>query len=243
MIVKPAFEGSSKGVFSANLLHDRAQLLDTVARLRNRTSGFPWLSVNWDTWLRPEEEARLKQSGAAPSGYVMTAAEGIDALHRIFSADVGAQVVVSTGDLQSRLDQWIELRPIRSDRRPGQGVEMSAAAPRPNLRTSYEPPNGGLQRAVTEAFRQALGLERVGIHDNFFELGGHSLKALEIAARLQTELGTDVRVTMFYEAPTAALLAGAIEARQVSSGRFADVDRHVESRLQRLKLRRREAPA
>ena len=33
VIVKPAFEGSSKGVFSANLLHERAQLLDTVARL------------------------------------------------------------------------------------------------------------------------------------------------------------------------------------------------------------------
>src|SRR5207253_5478329 len=90
--------------------------LDTVARLRNRTSGFPWLSVNWDTWLRADEEARLKQSGSAPGGYVMTSAEGIEALHRILSADVGAQVVVSTGDLQRRLDQWIELRPIRGDR-------------------------------------------------------------------------------------------------------------------------------
>ena len=34
VIVKPAFEGSSKGVLSTSLVHDRAELLDTVARLR-----------------------------------------------------------------------------------------------------------------------------------------------------------------------------------------------------------------
>lgn len=213
--------------------------LDTAARLRNRTSEFPWLSINWDTWLRTDEEERTKRTGA-PAGYVMTAAEGIDALHRILSTDVGAQIVVSTGDLQRRLDQWIELRPLRAVE---DACLAANAAPRPNLRTAYAPPNGELERAVTEAFRQGLGLERVGIHDNFFELGGHSLKALEIAARLQATLGTEVRVTMFYEAPTAALLAGAIEARQASIERFADVERQVESRLERLKLRRRGAPA
>jgi hypothetical protein len=44
---------------------------------------------------------------------------------------------------------------------------------------------------------------------------------------------------MFYEAPTAALLARSIEARGRSSSRFEDVDRRAENRLERLKMRRR----
>ncbi|HZZ70731.1 MAG TPA: ATP-grasp domain-containing protein [Pirellulales bacterium] len=35
VIVKPAFEGSSKGVFSANLIHDRAELLERVVALKH----------------------------------------------------------------------------------------------------------------------------------------------------------------------------------------------------------------
>lgn len=218
--------------------------LDAVARLRNRTSAFPWLSVNWDAWLRPEEAEGLKRTGAAPAGYVMTESEGIDALHRVLCAEVGPQVVVSTGDLQSRLDQWVGLRPFGSGASAaGEPAGGFVALPRPKLRTAYVAPDGELERVITEAFRQGLGLEQVGIHDNFFELGGHSLKAIEVAARLQARLGTDVRVTMFYEAPTPALLARSIEARDVSAGQFEDVDRRAENRLQRLKLRRRGAPA
>ena len=217
--------------------------LDAVARLRNRTSSFPWLSIDWDTWLRTEDEAALKRAGASPTGFAMTPSEGVDALHRILSADLSGQVVVSTGDLQSRLSQWVDLRPVRVAAHAAPPAAVGVAVPRPNLRTAYEPPDGDLERAITDAFRRGLGLEEVGVHDNFFELGGHSLKALEIAARLQIDLGTEVRVTMFYEAPTAALLARAIQARQTPSDQFADVDRHVESRLQRLKMRRREATA
>ena len=217
--------------------------LDAVARLRNRTSSFPWLSINWDTWLRSEDEAALKRAGTSPTGFVMTPSEGIDALHRILSVDVSGQVVVSTGDLHSRLNQWVDLQAVRAAARDARPADVSLAVPRPNLRTAYEPPGGDLERAITEAFRRGLGLEEVGVHDNFFELGGHSLKALELAARLQADLGTEVRVTMFYEAPTAALLARAIQARQAPGDRFADVDRHVESRLQRLRMRRREVVA
>jgi acyl transferase domain-containing protein len=214
--------------------------LDAVARLRNRTSAFPWLSVNWDTWLRPDDEAALSRAGAAPAGHVMTAAEGTEALHRILSADPGPQIVVSTGDLEARLDQWIDLRPIRATDAAAASAGASALAlPRPTLQTAYVAPDGDLERAITEAFRHVLGLDQVGIHDNFFELGGHSLKAIEVAARLQSELGADVRVTMFYEAPTAALLARSIDSRGASSGGFDDVDRRAENRLERLKLRRR----
>jgi D-alanine-D-alanine ligase len=38
VIVKPAFEGSSKGIFNASLIHERAQLVETVGRLHESYS-------------------------------------------------------------------------------------------------------------------------------------------------------------------------------------------------------------
>lgn len=212
--------------------------LDAVARRRNRTSAFPWLTVNWDSWLRTDEQSRLKAAGLAPRGYVMTAEEGIRAFHRLMAADVGAQIAVSTGDLQTRLDQWVALTPIAARRGDRAQDDDLLRLPRPNLRTAYVAPSGDLEGTITEVFRQVLGIEQVGIHDNFFEMGGHSLKALEVASLLHARLGAEVRVTMFYEAPTAAMLAGIIQPRQISNGRD-DAGRRAEGRLQRLQQRRR----
>ena len=54
--------------------------LDAAAHARNRTSPFPWLTVNWDGWVRAEEEAAMAAAGKSVSGYVMTGAEGAEDL-------------------------------------------------------------------------------------------------------------------------------------------------------------------
>src|SRR5581483_10857483 len=73
---------------------------------------------------------------------------------------------------------------------------------RPDLEQEYVAPRTPLEKAEAEAWRQALGLERVGIKDNFFALGGNSLSAMRVVARLREQLETDLSVASLFEHPT-----------------------------------------
>ncbi|HKV10658.1 MAG TPA: phosphopantetheine-binding protein [Thermoanaerobaculia bacterium] len=54
---------------------------------------------------------------------------------------------------------------------------------------------------VAEIWREALKIERVGLHDSFWDLGGHSLLATKVLARTQEELGIDLPIQSIFESP------------------------------------------
>ena len=60
-----------------------------------------------------------------------------------------------------------------------------------------------------------LGLDRVGVHDNFFELGGHSLLVTQVLTRVREAFNVELSLRRFFEAPTIAELAVAIEGKLV----------------------------
>ena len=49
--------------------------------------------------------------------------------------------------------------------------------------------HAAMERAVAALWREALGVERVGVHDNFFDLGGHSLLVVRAHQRLREARG------------------------------------------------------
>jgi amino acid adenylation domain-containing protein len=63
------------------------------------------------------------------------------------------------------------------------------------------------ERVLAAIWREALGLERIGIHDNFFDLGGHSLLLVEIQARLRQRFGRTVSMVELFRHPTVGTLA------------------------------------
>jgi acyl carrier protein len=69
-----------------------------------------------------------------------------------------------------------------------------------------------LEEMVAEVWREVLGVERVGAERSFFDLGGHSLLALRVMVRLGERLGSEPPLQRFFEHPTVAGLAAAIEA-------------------------------
>jgi amino acid adenylation domain-containing protein len=73
--------------------------------------------------------------------------------------------------------------------------------------TGYEAPRGPLEAAMVELWAAVLGVKRVGIRDHFFSLGGHSLLAAQLIARVRSELGVELPLRTFFEAPTVAGLA------------------------------------
>ncbi len=62
-----------------------------------------WCSINWDNW-QTLEAAQGVEHKAENRDLIMTVDEGVEAFHRVLSWGAEPQVLVSTGDLQTRLD-------------------------------------------------------------------------------------------------------------------------------------------
>jgi hypothetical protein len=184
--------------------------MDGFAYRRNRTSPFPWLTINWDNWMRTEDEARLAGSRSVPTGFVLTPTEGVEAFRRLLCADFGVQAIVSTGDLQARLDQWVNMEALKAEQEAAPAP--TARMPRPNLQTDFVAPATELERSIAAIWEELLAIDRVGVNDNFFELGGDSFLGIQVISRLKRELGVKVTAVTLYEGPRVGLLAKIISS-------------------------------
>jgi hypothetical protein len=79
-------------------------------------------------------------------------------------------------------------------------------------------PRTPTERLVAGLWREALGVERVGVRDNFFDLGGHSLLSIRVLAKLEkaTGLQLDAR-DLIYQ--SLGQLAAACDQRLAGAGR------------------------
>ncbi|MDQ3804073.1 MAG: SDR family oxidoreductase [Acidobacteriota bacterium] len=185
--------------------------MDAYAHAHNQRSHVPWVSVNWDGWQMGTAAPRPADGGHSRTELSLSPEEGLEALGRILAAGDLTRVVVSTGDLQQRLDRWVNpRRPRTSD-----ATQDSEAAPlhaRPELQSDFVAPEDAAQQTVVEMMQALLGVERVGIHDDFFELGGHSLLGIQLMSRLRESFQVELPLRTLFEAPTAAGLAAVLRA-------------------------------
>jgi amino acid adenylation domain-containing protein len=63
-------------------------------------------------------------------------------------------------------------------------------------------PRDDLEQAIAEAWKEVLGIEKVGIYDNFFEINGNSLKIVTLHEKLKEKLDRDVSVTTLFRFPS-----------------------------------------
>ena len=178
--------------------------MDAFAAGRAR-GGAHWMSINWDGW---DFSSNPRQGRLA-----LTRAEGMGVFQRLMSLPIRAfpaQVAVSTGNLNTRIDQWIRLTAVRTEASAVQSAPLAATHERPALDSDYEPPGDDIERYIAEIWQALLGIERIGRHDNFFALGGHSLLAVQAASRLRDAFPVEVSVHALFEAPTVARLASVI---------------------------------
>ncbi|HZM82448.1 MAG TPA: MupA/Atu3671 family FMN-dependent luciferase-like monooxygenase [Candidatus Limnocylindrales bacterium] len=114
-------------------------------------------------------------------------------------------------------------------------------APGGGKRAAPVPPSTELENRIAAIWREALGLETVGVYDNFFDLGGHSLLMAQVHARLQAMAGIQLPLIRLLEYPTISALADFLgketDAAGASDALQASQDR---ARLQR--SRRRTSP-
>ena len=178
--------------------------MDTFARRHNQTQRETWLSVNLDAWYFDEPEGE----GIRPS-------DGGDVLERILALGPVSQVLVSTSDLQARLDRWVTFADAPAVT-VAKEVEASADLhPRPSLLEPYVAPSNELEEDLASTWQELLGIAQVGVNDNFFELGGHSLLATMVTSRLRKEFGVELSLRSFFESPTIGGLSLLIAERVI----------------------------
>jgi acyl transferase domain-containing protein len=193
--------------------------LDAFAHKCNQDHAFPWISVNWDAWQLEEEEETITALSPELARFAMSPSEVGETLQRALTLRTTAQIVVSTGSLSARLDQWIRhLEAARDQVRYQHTTASVSLHPRPNLQTPYTAPGTDLERAIVKIWQDVLGFEQIGVHDNFFELGGDSLIAMRVNTQLKEVLKMDLPVAKLYQGVTIETLAQLIEQEREQSG-------------------------
>ncbi len=76
----------------------------------------------------------------------------------------------------------------------------------------YEAPQGEIENALVQIWRELLRVARIGRHDNFFELGGHSLHGMRLVVQLEVRFAVHLPVVAVFQHPTVEALAKVIES-------------------------------
>jgi acyl transferase domain-containing protein len=187
--------------------------MDSFARRHNRTSSpMPWLSVNWDVWRLHDDAAIDSDLGTTLKELGMSAEEATEMMETALAVRTASQLVVSTGDLSTRINQWIKLESLNA--RESANVASptrSTFSQRRNLQTNYDPPRDETEEQIARVWRDALGIDEVGINDSFSQLGGHSLLAIRIVSELRKAFQIDLSIRALFDAPTVAELSSYIK--------------------------------
>ena len=75
------------------------------------------------------------------------------------------------------------------------------------MRQAFVVPATRYEKALSDIWRDLLGLDRVGVNDNFFDLGGNSLLGIQAVLRVRERLDIDIPVVKLFQCPTIAALA------------------------------------
>ncbi|OUD15690.1 SDR family oxidoreductase [Thioflexithrix psekupsensis] len=181
-------------------------VLDAVAQQCDTKNH--WLSVNWDGWAFETQEHDSGKVGASLEALAMQCHEGLKALQTALLYKNHRQLIVSTGDLNSRISQWVE-----TDTSDAGAISFDTTAKnnRPHLMTDYHAPRDDIEANMARLWQGLLGIDPIGIYDNFFELGGNSLLMTQLITHIRKSFHIELSLTDLFNAPFVADMAEQIK--------------------------------
>jgi len=99
--------------------------------------------------------------------------------------------------------------------------------------TAPELPRNELERMIVQAWKDALGVDSVGLNENFFDLGAHSLLVAEVHMQLQQQLGRELSLVNLFQFPTVTALASHLNGEEVATRVSSRAERRLAARQQR----------
>jgi len=191
--------------------------MDSFARRQNRSHRVPWLSVNFDLWRSHNRTAMASGVGRTVEELGHTSEEATEAMETVLTARNASQLLVSTGDLAARINQWIKLESLNAGKPAAVASStQSTLSRRSGVQTNLDAPRDETEQRIARIWQDALGIDEVGINDNFSQLGGHSLLAIRIVAELRKAFQFDLSIKALFDAPTVAELSTYIKERMIA---------------------------
>ena len=136
----------------------------------------------------------------------------MDAMETVLAVRNASQLLVSTGDLPARINQWIKLESLNAGRPAAvASPTQSTLSQRSGVQTNYDAPRDDTEQQIARIWQDAFGIDEVGINDSFTRLGGHSLLAIRIVAELRKAFQIDLPVRALFDAPTVAELSSYVK--------------------------------
>jgi len=99
--------------------------------------------------------------------------------------------------------------------------------------TAPELPRNELERMIAQAWKDALGVDRVGLNENFFDLGAHSLMVAEVHMQLQQLLSRELSLVDLFQFPTVTALAHHLNGAEAAPRVSSRAERRLAARQQR----------
>jgi non-ribosomal peptide synthetase component F len=96
-----------------------------------------------------------------------------------------------------------------------------------------ELPRNELERMIAQAWKDALGVDGVGLNENFFDLGAHSLLVAEVHMQLQQQLGRELSLVDLFQFPTVTALANHLNGEEAAPRVSIRAERRLAAREQR----------
>ena len=193
--------------------------MDAFVHQHNQSYPVSWISVSWDSWQLEKENKQNTSVGASVTEFAFNPKEGVEAFQRILNCSEFNHVVVSTGELQARIDQWIQLEKAVS-----QQANSLSLYPRPDLQNPYLAPRNEIEQKIANIWQEVLGIKEVGLNDNFFELGGDSFLIIQIRSKLLKTLNRNLSIADLFEYSTISTLAEYLGEKQVEEPTFQQAD-------------------
>ncbi|MCC6456163.1 MAG: amino acid adenylation domain-containing protein [Caldilineaceae bacterium] len=190
--------------------------LDAFAHAYTMKHDTPCIAVNWDTWQEvgmaagsASDNLLLRQRQQEYLRYGLLPEEGKKVFDRILTRR-SSQILVSTRDLRARVDQ--EIPALSQQATPAEKTTVETLQERPERFSDFVAPRTELEGKIVSVWQELLGMSQIGVFDNFFDLGGDSLLGIQVAARLNEALATELTVQDLFDAPQIAGLAEIITA-------------------------------
>lgn len=96
-----------------------------------------------------------------------------------------------------------------------------AVAPKANFDTNTRSLSE-TERRVLELWQQEIGSERISPEDDFFDMGGTSFGLARVLLQVRKELGSEIKLTDFFQNPTVRALASLIDHGSVGTPQTVD---------------------
>lgn len=181
--LSPVLGGLTFGAYAAA---NRFQ--DVFAEYQRVVNFKPWISVNWETWNFPFQEAGF---GTAIADSSISPEEGVEIFRRILNLDI-PRITISTINLIDRINTI--------------NTTLTKASPRKdNPNKFFQNPSESpekIESAVLEIFKGFFGEVDIKPTDDFFTLGGTSLEVLHLLSDAEQAFGIEIPLEQGFRALT-----------------------------------------